>query len=173
MMKKYFIAGLVLAFVSIAGHAQKGEPVDATLKGNVDNALTNYYKVKDALVGSDPVKASSGAAELLASVSAISPDKMTVKQKEIWNNLEGPIRTNTELIGQATDLEKQREYFAKLSDSMFSLVVTFKGNSQPAYQHYCPMKKATWLSASKEVRNPYYGDKMLDCGSVRYTLKKN
>jgi hypothetical protein len=35
------------------------------------------------------------------------------------------------------------------------------------------MKKASWLSDSKEIKNPYYGEKMNDCGSVKATLKKN
>jgi hypothetical protein len=38
---------------------------------------------------------------------------------------------------------------------------------------YCPMKKASWLSDSKDIRNPYYGANMLDCGSVKTTIKKN
>jgi hypothetical protein len=33
------------------------------------------------------------------------------------------------------------------------------------------MKKASWLSETEEVRNPYYGDDMLECGKVTATLK--
>ena len=29
---------------------------------------------------------------------------------------------------------------------------------------YCPMKKAYWLQAKGELRNPYYGAEMLECG---------
>jgi hypothetical protein len=29
---------------------------------------------------------------------------------------------------------------------------------------------AYWLSAEKEVNNPYFGDKMLHCGSVKEEL---
>jgi hypothetical protein len=28
-----------------------------------------------------------------------------------------------------------------------------------------------WLSDSKEIRNPYYGEKMLVCGNVEKTFK--
>ncbi|NNC61403.1 MAG: DUF3347 domain-containing protein, partial [Eudoraea sp.] len=39
---------------------------------------------------------------------------------------------------------------------------------------HCPMansnKGADWLSSSKEIRNPYYGEAMLTCGSVRGEL---
>jgi Cu(I)/Ag(I) efflux system membrane fusion protein len=39
----------------------------------------------------------------------------------------------------------------------------------------CPMAtvgdSAVWLSKNKNVLNPYYGDKMLNCGFVKRELK--
>jgi len=39
------------------------------------------------------------------------------------------------------------------------------------YLEYCPMANnntgAYWLSNEKEIKNPYFGDKMLKCGSVK------
>jgi Cu(I)/Ag(I) efflux system membrane fusion protein len=32
-------------------------------------------------------------------------------------------------------------------------------------------KGAYWLSKSKEVQNPYYGQGMLTCGEVKRTIK--
>ena len=38
------------------------------------------------------------------------------------------------------------------------------------YIQHCPMadnnKGADWLSLNKAIKNPYFGDKMLHCGSV-------
>ena len=42
----------------------------------------------------------------------------------------------------------------------------------PVYKAYCPMKKAYWLSAEKEIKNPYYGSAMLSCGSVMETISQ-
>jgi hypothetical protein len=33
------------------------------------------------------------------------------------------------------------------------------------------MKKAAWLSETEEIRNPYFGNDMLECGKVTATLK--
>jgi hypothetical protein len=48
-------------------------------------------------------------------------------------------------------------------------------SSGAVYKAYCPMANnnqgATWLSDSKEIRNPYFGDKMLKCGSLKEELK--
>ncbi|WP_420601742.1 hypothetical protein [Flagellimonas sp.] len=42
------------------------------------------------------------------------------------------------------------------------------------YVQQCPMannnKGAVWLSTENEIRNPYYGDAMLKCGSVLEVL---
>ncbi|MBA4058359.1 MAG: hypothetical protein C0490_26815, partial [Marivirga sp.] len=43
------------------------------------------------------------------------------------------------------------------------------------YLEYCPMANnnegAYWLSNEKEIKNPYFGDKMLKCGSVKETIQ--
>ena len=43
------------------------------------------------------------------------------------------------------------------------------------YVQYCPMafndKGASWISSSKEIRNPYFGDKMMNCGEVKETIQ--
>ena len=48
--------------------------------------------------------------------------------------------------------------------------------SNDTYLMHCPMafknKGADWLQNSKDVINPYYGDKMLTCGSTKETIAK-
>jgi hypothetical protein len=43
------------------------------------------------------------------------------------------------------------------------------------YKQYCPMafegKGDYWYSNSKDIFNPYYGNKMLKCGRVQETIK--
>jgi hypothetical protein len=65
----------------------------------------------------------------------------------------------------------QREKFATLSTNMFALAKTMKLSAEPVYQQYCPMKKASWLSNNKAIKNPYYGSAMLTCGSVKETIQ--
>jgi hypothetical protein len=31
---------------------------------------------------------------------------------------------------------------------------------------HCPMVDGDWIQEGKEVRNPYYGSEMLECGEV-------
>ena len=78
-------------------------------------------------------------------------------------------------ISNAADLESQRITFANLSDEFISLLKQTGMNSGELYVAHCPMalndKGASWVSNTKEIRNPYFGESMLTCGSVKETVK--
>ncbi len=54
---------------------------------------------------------------------------------------------------------------------MIVLAKVVKLSEEPLYLDYCPMKKSSWLSNDKAIKNPYFGSSMLTCGSVKETLK--
>ena len=58
---------------------------------------------------------------------------------------------------------------------MVAWAMQIQGFPSTIYIQKCPMannnKGAIWLSTDEEIRNPYYGDAMLTCGSVIDTLK--
>ena len=54
---------------------------------------------------------------------------------------------------------------------MAAIANHFKVSSTPVYVQYCPMAKGQWLSDEKEIKNPYYGNSMLTCGSVKSEIK--
>lgn len=173
MLNKPLLVVLMLPLFAVAVFSQNLGKIDDEVKTRIDSALTGYFSVKDALVASDLDQTKQKATVLVELIAAIPEEKMTALQKEFWAKLAEPIKKDAEHIRDTSDLEHQRGHFIKLSNNFYSLVNAFKANKTNTYQHYCPMKKATWLSNSKQVRNPYYGDKMIDCGSVRATLKKN
>ncbi|WP_020528089.1 DUF3347 domain-containing protein [Flexithrix dorotheae] len=120
--------------------------------------LETYYFLKDALVATDADIAKK-AAKLLAEKS------------------EGEIKSAAEKIISSEDVETQRAEFENISKELFEKVKNEGENSEEVYQQYCPMafdnKGAFWLSKKEEVKNPYFGDKMLNCGYVKETLAAN
>lgn len=170
---KLMLILVVFAAASIAVNGQSDlGTVDPAVQLQIGKALTPYYAVKDALVASDAEAASSKAGELGKVLEMIDQAKMTVDQKAFWAKLSAPLKKDARHISTKKDLEHQREHFMTLSGNMYSLVVGFKANETDAFLQYCPMKKASWLSAVKEIENPYYGSRMLTCGSVKATIKK-
>lgn len=167
-LKIAFITLLFAAFVN----AQDMGKVDSTVQKQIGESLTAYYAVTEAMIESDGDKASVKADDLITKLAAVDAAKMTAVQKTTWEKLSASMKIDAEHIVENTDIEHQRGHFKKMSNNMYSLVFGFKANETEAYLQYCPMKKASWLSAKKEIRNPYYGNKMLDCGSIKATLKK-
>ena len=58
---------------------------------------------------------------------------------------------------------------------MATLVKGGKLSAGALYLEYCPMANnnegAYWLSNEKQIKNPYFGDMMLKCGSVKETIQ--
>jgi hypothetical protein len=125
---------------------------------NVSAIVNSYLALKDALVETDGEKAKSAARELVSFLEN--------------SNLEGisELETEAKKIAETTDEEVQRTSFDVVSNQMVQLVKNSVLTEGKLYKQYCPMAKnnegAFWLSASSEIRNPYFGDKMLKCGSV-------
>ena len=118
-------------------------------------AYSHYDHIKIALVWSN-----SGDVKVAASM-------LTNSLKKVEGS-EAAGRAVKEIESSA-DLKSQRIAFSALSDEMAVLVA---GNlkSGMIYKDYCPMALdggAYWLSSEKEIQNPYLGDKMLNCGSVK------
>lgn len=124
--------------------------------------LNSYYNIKDALVAGYPNAAATSAGEFIKAVNATD----IVIKGESRNAL----LSDAGAISQTNDLKVQREKFSTLSSNMFVLAKTVKLSPGQVYQQYCPMKKASWLSNNKAIKNPYFGSAMLTCGSVKETL---
>lgn len=121
-----------------------------------------YLAVSKALVESD-VKKAKAAAMQMKGVIGDGPGGVAGLVK--W--LDG--------IGDAGDVEAARRAFEPLSKDVFAWLGA-EGNAVkgPVYRVHCPMafnnKGADWLQADQAVVNPYFGDRMLHCGSVVETL---
>ncbi|MDT0651042.1 efflux RND transporter periplasmic adaptor subunit, partial [Zunongwangia sp. F297] len=61
-------------------------------------------------------------------------------------------------------------HFVVLNQNMVPLVMNIKNIDPQLLIQKCPMannnKGAFWLSTNKEIRNPYYGEQMMTCGST-------
>ncbi len=148
-MKRILLFSFFFGLALIA-HAQNSNPI-----------LTNYLKLKDALVASDVTKSTKAVAELSKSIDA----SQEFSQKN-------ELKKQVAVMAKTTDLEKQRLAFADVSTTIWAAAKSQKWSNSDLFYQYCPMKKAYWLSTESAIKNPYYGSKMLACGSVKETLPK-
>jgi len=125
--------------------------------------LSNYYDIKNALVAGNENLASARASEFIKTANNI--DYKLISE----GNINALLKDATS-ISESKDLKKQREYFANFSGNMILLAKSTKLGDAPIYEQYCPMKKASWLSSDKVIKNPYYGSAMLTCGNITGTI---
>ena len=152
------------------GH-HDGDKKEMAMNGNGTSqvVLNDYFNLKDALVADDNAKAKNLGGTLAKSLKAFDTSKYSDdKQSELKDIIEDATE-HAEHISES-DIAHQREHFKVLSKDMVDMV-EITGTSMTIYQQYCPMydnnKGGAWLSMNKEIRNPYFGDKMLKCGKVQ------
>ncbi|MFM2268667.1 MAG: hypothetical protein RL757_2108 [Bacteroidota bacterium] len=146
------------------------------LKTQFAPVLSAYYALKDALVADNAKLAAEKGKAMKTALRSIETKNWTAKQRNAYDEVAKKLDTDAAHIGDnAGKIDHQREHFMSLSNNLTSLVKTLKINEETAYSQFCPMandgKGAYWLSKEDKVKNPYYGKKMLTCGSVKETLK--
>jgi len=122
---------------------------------NTNQLLSNYINIKNALINSDTKSASEAIAIL---------HKNIIKENSFAQNKD--LKKAVSELAEANNIEKQRNAFSDVSNIIWKLVKKTESLTQDVYYQYCPMKKAYWLSTEKEIKNPYYGSAMLNCGKV-------
>jgi hypothetical protein len=181
-MKKYIALSVVLVaftFFSCGNEKKKTEPeiievetaeapteytaenTDVSFTdGKMADVFKQYIQLKTALVNTDAEKASAEATILRDIFVKIEASEATI--------------TAAQNLAESKDVEVQRTAFVRVTSAVEQLMEGAL-SSGTIYKQYCPMAfgntGASWLSESKEIYNPYFGDKMLRCGRVQAEIK--
>ncbi|HSI75100.1 MAG TPA: efflux RND transporter periplasmic adaptor subunit [Lunatimonas sp.] len=133
--------------------------------------IKSYLSIKDALVETDAEATQDAVNPAKSSLAQVDMKLLDGKAHDSWMGLLKPIQSSLDKISQINDVEEQRKLFEILSDNLIESVEIFGISGDSFYKHYCPMafrdEGAVWLSLEKEVRNPYFGEKMLTCGEIQ------
>lgn len=132
-------------------------------------ALPSYLKMKDAFVASDAGQVSTFAKATSKKLKEISTSDLGKMEKQhLTKSIE-----MLDAIANNDILENQRSHFVILNENIVPIAMSIQ-NLTNYYIQKCPMannnKGAVWLSTEEEIKNPYYGDAMLTCGSVIESL---
>jgi membrane fusion protein, copper/silver efflux system len=139
---------------------------------NLEEVMAQYFLLKDALVASDAREAALGAAAMNREMDALD---ITPEGHEAHiNNIVSEMQDDLSHIAETSDLEHQRAHFESVSDKLYEIIKMTGVHEGTIYRQYCPMafndNGAHWLSTEREIRNPYFGNAMLKCGSVKETI---
>jgi hypothetical protein len=137
---------------------------DTQQQNQLSQLLSQYYQLKDALIDGSKANASAAANMIIKTLNSI--DYKIIAEGNI-----NALLKDASFISETNDLEKQRVNFANLSANMVAVARSVKLTAQSIYLDYCPMRKATWLSNAKEIKNPFYGNAMPGCGKIVETIQ--
>jgi hypothetical protein len=139
------------------------------MQRNISQLLDEYLVLKDALVASDPAKAKKYASSILTMANAMPVATLQLDQKSFAEEHVNAIQQAATALANSTEIEEQRRHLEPLSEATFALTKAFGATDQKLYYQHCPMalndKGAYWLSTNQEIRNPYFGESMLKCGT--------
>jgi Cu(I)/Ag(I) efflux system membrane fusion protein len=152
------VAIALIATVTLNAHS------DAFKPAFVDSLVKPYLEIQKSLAG-DNLEGAQTAASAFVEVMNTAPQAVPPEESD---DLATPARG----IESASDISSARKSFEELSMEFTSLV-THVGTSgkTPLFVANCPMafggKGASWIQEDTTVANPYYGARMLKCGSVK------
>jgi len=148
-------------------HDDDKKEMAMTGDGNSQMVLNDYFNLKDALVADDNAKAKELGATLAKSFGNLDISKYADPKKSDLKDIIEDAVEHAEHISES-DIDHQREHFKILSKDVTDMVA-ITGTENTLYQQFCPMYDggSDWLSTSKDVMNPYYGSRMLNCGKVQ------
>ncbi|HBR55554.1 MAG TPA: hypothetical protein DEA82_15760 [Flavobacteriaceae bacterium] len=175
---KYILFGLSLSlFVSCKDAKESNEPEtvevetandvtqDESKKPTIGEVAFNdpnmavvfreYIAMKDAMVATNAAQTAAQGSRLMTAFANMGVDDSAMKAAQN--------------VMEAGHMDKQREAFVELT-AIVEEMLEGEVASGTIYKQYCPMAfnntGASWLSASSDIMNPYFGDKMLRCGRI-------
>jgi hypothetical protein len=165
-MSKQILLVVLLFIATIGAKAQT-----PTLSTSINDVTIAYLDIKNALAADDGVAAQAKAKLLVSKLNGVPSEGMNPGQQGTWRRYADKLMYDSRHISETTIIDHQREHFASLSKNVYAIIKIYGVNNSPIYWQYCPMKKMNWLSETQDIKNPYYGKTMLDCGSTKETLK--
>ncbi len=139
----------------------------------------DYIHLKDGLVLSKDTAYKT--VDIYAKIIALHIDSIAWKELKADTSIVAMAKLSAQgiaaeaknLVG-VKGLEEKRKSFQMISEQMYDLIRTVQYDRVVVYHQYCPMAfndlGAYWLSNESEIRNPYFGSKMLMCGEVKDSL---
>jgi hypothetical protein len=134
-----------------------------------------YLQLKNALAQDNSREAAAKGKALEASFHKFNTAAFSESQKKIFTDIAETAIEDAEHIGKnGGNIDHQREHFEMLSQDIYDLVKAF-GSGEVLFRFFCPMynqgKGASWISETKEIRNPYMGKSMPTCGTLKEEIK--
>ncbi|PCH98369.1 MAG: efflux transporter periplasmic adaptor subunit [Bacteroidetes bacterium] len=151
--------------------------VPSKFRKQLGEVVDQYLLLKDKLVGDnaaiqDEVKA------IQFFLKRVDMNLVMGDAHKVWMTALKSLDKDLRLLSKSVNIGEQRSIFLTLSTALSDvsqLLGVVMKEDRSLYLEYCPMaddnKGGYWLSTEEKIQNPYFGAKMLKCGSVKQVIK--
>lgn len=142
----------------------------------INDLVSAYLQLKNALANDNSKDAATAANNVSEALKNIDANGLSADEKKMYQDVADDLKEHAEHIAGSSDkIAHQREHFETMSKDLYDLVKVARPN-QTLYKDFCPMynneKGGMWISETKEIKNPYLGKKMPDCGEMQEEIAK-
>lgn len=142
-------------------------------RAQLQDLIATYFEMQTALANDNFEGAKESVEHTVDALESVDAGVLKDSLQTQWPATDSvALRAALDDLAKSSDIQSFRAAFKRLSDA---LVVTLRTYGPPdgavAFVMHCPMAfdmaGADWLQAtSDEVRNPYFGAEMLNCGEL-------
>lgn len=151
------------------GTTSKRYDVSADFQKQLKSVYQASLELNKAFVAGDAATVKEKGVTMVHRVTEVDMTLLEGEVHMVWMNYMKSISDGLDNIIISNDIETQRKEYGQVSEGLYKAVKSF-GVGETVYYQYCPMAKSSWLNNGNEVNNPYYGGKMLKCGSTKEVL---
>lgn len=137
---------------------------DNSFNDTMNKISVEYIKIKDTLVNDKTEEINENAKVILALSKQIDVSMLAGEHKEHFKDISAKISNSAENLSEAKDIKAMRKAFNDLSKPMAMWATMVKPIGINVA--YCSMSPGSWLQTGDEIRNPYYGARMIKCGEI-------
>ena len=140
-------------------------------QSSTSEIIDAYLQLKNALTEDNEEKAAEAGNAILTAFSNFNISQLTEDEHKEYMEIVENAKEQAEHIVKSP-IDHQREHFEVLSTDIKDLIALLGiETGTTLYETFCSMYNnhtgAMWLSETEEIKNPFYGSKMLTCGKVQ------
>jgi Cu(I)/Ag(I) efflux system membrane fusion protein len=138
--------------------------------------VDGYLEFTKALVADDAAGAKVAISSLRKALKGVFPHGLEAASAELFKKQIAALESS--LPPANASVEDARNKLPDVTRRLTEYLKTFgHDRAEPIVAIFCSMafddKGAKWLQADQQVRNPYFGKKMLRCGEVQELIGPN
>ena len=148
----------------------------ASFRQPLQKVFDAYFAARQALAGDDLAAARTAMAGAAAALAEVPAEPFRSEADRTWKANADALGAALQAARGAEDIETLRAAFWQASQQLMAVVRHFgEPGGRTVYWAHCPMafndRGANWLTLTEEIRNPYFGSQMLQCGLVQETIE--